>query len=115
MVTKLDVSVGLTLLGLALLGCKKGSGSECYLNKDCKDNFVCLSAEGHPKCWDLAQAKTECTKNSECKSVGNCSVYTTGAAEELAICAPKSDEDCKQSTRCKEKGLCQYEPGKACQ
>jgi hypothetical protein len=107
--TKIDAYFAVTLLGLALLACKKGSGDECGLNKDCKDNLVCLSQDiGRGKCRNLAEAKADCQGRSECKASGQCGVSTSAAAEEVAVCAAKSEEDCKQSTGCTQGGKCAF-------
>lgn len=116
MSTKINAYAALTLLGLALLACKKGSGSECSFNKDCKDTLVCLSQEmSRGKCRDLAEAKADCQGRSECKKKGWCGVYTTAAAEEGAVCAAKSEEDCKQSTDCTQGGKCRFNGKGSCE
>jgi len=92
---RLSTFAGLALLFLVVLACKKGEGSKCYLNKDCKDNLVCLS-ETH-ECASLEKGNTACAASTGCKAYGNCKVSSTVAAEEVAVCIAKSEDDCKQS------------------
>ena len=93
---RLSAFLGLALLFVVLLACKKGEGSHCYLNKDCKDDLVCTSEEH--KCETLANATSECAASSLCKAIGNCKASSNVGAEEVVICIPKSEDDCKQAT-----------------
>ena len=78
--------VALALLGVVLLACKKGEGSDCHFSKDCKDNLVCLSSEiGPSKCIDYEQAKAECARRDLCKKLGMCTA--SSVTGELVVCA----------------------------
>jgi len=92
---RLSAFLGLGVLVVVLLACKKGDGSHCYLNKDCKDTLVCAS-EKH-QCRTLEEANADCAASSDCKSRGWCKADIDVAGDKVVICLPKSDEDCKQA------------------
>ncbi len=88
------------------IGCKKGVGGECDLNKDCADKLVCLAEGPGPwKCMALDDAKERCASTKLCKNNGLCSVSSVAAAS-VGVCVAKSDEDCEGSKGCKNDGRC---------
>ena len=109
---RLSAFLGLVVLFLVLLACKKGEGGKCFLNKDCKDNLVCTSEK--QECTTLEKATTECAASSLCKSLGNCKASSNVAAEELVICIAKSEDDCKQAD-CAKDGCTYHSDTQTCQ
>lgn len=97
---KPSVVVAMAALAIVILACKKGEGSHCAFNKDCKDELVCLEAT----CKTLADAKKTCESDTLCTTLGQCSV-STAAGDAVPVCMAKSDDDCK-------KGPCKDGTGK---
>lgn len=96
---------------LVLLACKKGEGGSCGLNKDCKDNLVCTNEKLH--CATIETANAECAASTNCKAAGWCQADVRYGAEEIVVCAPKSDSDCAQAA-CAKDG-CKFDPStKSC-
>lgn len=109
---KLSAFIGLAVLFVVLLACKKGEGSHCYLNKDCKDNLVCLSE--NQECATLETGDSVCGKSSLCKSLGNCKASHNVGAEQVVICMAKSEDDCKQAD-CAKDGCTYHSDTQSCQ
>jgi hypothetical protein len=109
---KLSAVIGLAVLFFVLLACKKGEGSHCYLNKDCKDNLVCLSE--NQECATLETGDSVCGKSSLCKSLGMCKASRNVAAEQVVVCMAKSEDDCKQAD-CAKDGCTYHSDTQTCQ
>jgi hypothetical protein len=100
-IEKVSAFVAVVGLAVVVLACKKGEGGDCFQNKNCKDDLVCHEQ----KCMTLSDARKACGASSECKFGGSCNVGSV-AAEDTAICAAKTDDDCKDSVSCTQDHRC---------
>jgi hypothetical protein len=97
--------LGLVVLFLVLLACKKGEGGKCSFNKECKDNLVCSFDTS--ECMTLDKANDYCKGTALCKSSGMCTISSV-AAEDVGSCVAKSDDDCRQA-ECAKTRNCKYD------
>ncbi len=98
-----SVALATIAFGTVILACKKGEGSECIKNKDCKVGLLCFDS----KCQTDDEIKSHCRSGDECSTFGNCGLGYI-EADTAAQCVAKSDDDCKASKLCKESGLCTF-------
>ena len=106
--------LGFVLVVLALLACKAKEGAKCQVNKDCKDNSLCLDSDTgnvrdfkDSKCHTYENAAAKC--KATCAGEGRCALDPDHLGPDSpAYCAPASDDDCQQSALCKTAEKCRY-------
>ena len=104
---KISVAAATIAIGAVILACKKGEGSHCIMNKDCKDDLICA----HDKtCQTVAGANKVCEADDDCKTRGWCQVYSV-TGESSSTCSAKTEDDCKKGPCHDGKGKCRVENG----